>query len=331
MAKISIVGCGWGTALALVAHDNGHEVVLWSPFKEEVDEIAKLREQKKLLPGVKIPEDITVTNDLQMTDNCDLIITAVPCRFMREVAQKLTALKNIGIVSVVSKGLEAGTLLRMSEIVNEVLPNVEVVALSGPSHAEEVARKIPTSLVSSSTNAKAAERAADLMMNSNLRIYTNSDIIGVELGGALKNVIALAAGVLDGMGLGDNTKAALMTRGLSEMSRLGMSMGAERETYSGLTGIGDLVVTCTSMHSRNRRFGILIGKGVSVEKALEEVGTVEGYYAAKMAYELSIKQGVTMPIVVECHNILYTGKSVEEAIKSLMNRPIRSEHDFLYD
>ena len=331
MAKISVIGCGWGTALAMVAHDNGHDVVLWSPFKAEVDEINEKREQTKLLPGVKIPDEIFVTDDLQKLDNSDLIIVAPPCRFVREVAEKIKTLSNIGIIAVVSKGLEDGTLLRMSEVVEEVIPSARVVALSGPSHVEEVARKIPTSIVSSSKDAKAAEIAANLMMNGNLRIYINNDIVGVELGGALKNVIALAAGILDGMGLGDNTKAALMTRGLSEMSRLGVTMGAERETFSGLTGIGDLVVTCTSMHSRNRRFGILVGEGVPVDKALEEIGTVEGYYTAKMAYELSVRQNVTMPIVSECHNILYKGKSVDEAIKSLMGRPIRSEHDFLYD
>lgn len=331
MAKITVLGCGWGTALAMAALSNGHDVTLWSPFEAEVRDINTYREQKKLLPGVKIPENIFVTTDLSCADGSDAIIVAVPSRFTREVAVKLKSVKDRGIIVNVSKGFEDGTRLRLSQVLREELPGDRIAVLSGPSHAEEVARNIPTSVVSSSEDAGAAEIVQDLMMNENLRIYTNDDVVGVELGGALKNIIAMAAGILDGMGLGDNTKAALMTRGLTEISRLGVALGAKRETFAGLAGIGDLVVTCTSMHSRNRRFGILVGQGMEVQDALAEIGTVEGYYATKMAYELSRQTGIVMPITEQCHEVLYRGEKKEAALRALMNRPGRSEHDLLYE
>lgn len=331
MAKITVLGCGWGTALAMAARAAGHTVTLWSPFAAEVEAINTQHEQKKLLPGVHIPEDIPATTDLAAAEGSDLTIIAVPSRFVRETAVKLKSLHDCGILVNVSKGFEDGTLYRLSQVLHEELPEKKVVVLSGPSHAEEVARYIPTSLVASSDDPAAAEMVQDLMMSESLRIYTNDDVIGVELGGALKNIIALAAGILDGMQLGDNTKAALMTRGLTEISRLGLALGAKRDTFSGLTGIGDLVVTCTSMHSRNRRFGILIGKGVETMAALAEIGTVEGYYATKMAYELSSRQGIVMPITEQCYEVLYNRKDASTALRELMGRPGRSEHDLLYD
>lgn len=331
MAKITVLGCGWGTALAMAANSNGHDVTLWSPFEKEVADILATRQQSRLLPGVKIPAAISVTTNLEKADGSDAIIVAVPSRFTRETAVKLKSLRDRGIIVNVSKGIEDGTHLRLSQVLAEELPEDKIVVLSGPSHAEEVARNIPTSIVSSSQDPAAAEVVQDLLMSKDLRIYTNDDVVGVELGGALKNIIALAAGILDGMGLGDNTKAALLTRGLSEITRLGISMGARMDTFSGLAGIGDLVVTCTSVHSRNRRFGILIGQGVSVEKALEEVGTVEGYYATKMAFELSREKEIIMPITEQCYNVLYNGEETTVALKALMSRPGRSEHDLLYD
>ena len=331
MAKITVLGCGWGTALAMAARAAGHRAVLWSPFAAEVEAINTLHEQKRLLPGVPIPESISATTDLSVAEGSDLTLIAVPSRFVRETAVKLKSLRDCGILVNVSKGFEDGTLYRLSQVLREELPERKIVVLSGPSHAEEVARYIPTSLVASSDDPAAAEVVQDLMMSENLRIYTNDDVIGVELGGALKNIIALAAGILDGMGLGDNTKAALMTRGLTEISRLGLALGARRETFSGLTGIGDLVVTCTSMHSRNRRFGILVGEGTKALDALSQIGTVEGYYATKMAYELSRRNGITMPITTQCYEVLYNHKDASAALKELMGRPGRSEHDLLYD
>lgn len=331
MAKITVLGCGFGTALAIVAHNNGHEVVLWSPFKEEIDGIISSRRQEKLLPGVDIPAEIIPTTDLSMAEGSDAIITAVPSRFMREVAGKLKTVKNRGIIVNVSKGIESGSLLRLSQVLKEELPEDRIVVLSGPSHAEEVARSIPTTIVSASEDPEAAAMVQELLMNRYLRIYTNDDMVGVELGGALKNIIALAAGVVDGLGFGDNTKAALITRGIAEMRRLGVAMGANSATFAGLAGIGDLVVTCTSMHSRNRRFGMLVGQGVPPEEALDRVGTVEGYYATAIACEMGKKAGVEMPITEKCYGVLYGGIDPKTALYELMCRPLKSEYDFLFN
>lgn len=329
MAKITILGCGFGTALAIVSHSNGHETVLWSPFEAEVEALRTTRRQEKLLPGVELPGEIEVTTDLSRADGSDIILVAVPSRFMRETAKRLLGVKNRGVIVSVSKGIESDTLLRLSEVLEQELPDDRIVVLSGPSHAEEVARGVPTTIVSSSKDPEAAALVQELLMNRYLRIYTNMDMIGVEIGGAMKNVIALAAGIIDGLGLGDNTKAALMTRGLTEISRLGTALGAKPETFAGLSGIGDLVVTCTSMHSRNRRFGILIGQGVDAKTALEEVGTVEGYYACAIAHELGIKANVEMPITEKCYSVLYGGLEPKMALYDLMCRPGKSEHDYL--
>ena len=327
MAKITVLGSGgWGIALAITAFNCGHSVTLWSPFEDEVNMLRTKRESKKLLAGIKIPDEIVITTDINCANGSLLSIIATPSVAVRSVAQKLSAVENHGIVVNVAKGFEKDSLKRLSEVIREELPNDKITVLSGPSHAEEVARKIPTSLVATSKSFTAASIVQDVLSSEFLRIYTSNDIIGVELGGALKNVIAVCAGISDGLGLGDNTKAALITRGLSEMANLGVCMGADERTFMGLTGIGDLVVTCTSQHSRNNRFGNKVGKGISVEQALNEVGTVEGYYATLMAYQLGQKYGVELPIINACYGILYENRKADTAVRELMLRPKGKEN-----
>ena len=327
MSKITVLGSGgWGMALAISAFNKGYEVNLWSPFEEEVKMLNEKHTNEKLLKGVYLPENINITTDLSCVEGDTLTIIATPSTVVREVCEKLSKYSNFGIIVNVSKGFEKATLKRLSQVINEVLPDTPVVALTGPSHAEEVARNVPTSIVAASDSKAAAQAVQSIMASKTLRIYTSGDIIGAELGGALKNVIAICAGFCDGLGLGDNTKAALITRGLAEMSRLGVVLGAKEYTFAGLTGIGDLVVTCTSQHSRNNRFGYKVGKGASVKDALQEVGTVEGYYAADMAHSLAVKYNVELPIIEECYNVLYCGRDVNEVVTDLMTRPNRSEH-----
>ena len=328
--KISVLGSGgWGIALAMSAERNGHSVILWSPFEAEVNELLTSRESKKLLSGVKIPESITITTNLSLIEMSDITIIATPSIAVRETAIRLKEIKAPGIVVNVAKGFEAESLKRLSEVISDEL-TAPVVVVSGPSHAEEVARKVPTSLVACSKDYNASKVVIEALSNEFLRFYTNDDIVGVELGGALKNIIAVAAGVCDGLELGDNTRAALITRGLTEIARLGIALGAKERTFAGLSGLGDLIVTCTSRHSRNHRFGELIGKGVDVKKALQEVGTVEGYYATALAYKLALKVGAEMPIISKCYNVLYKNADVKEAIKELMLRPIRDEQETLW-
>lgn len=327
MAKITVLGSGgWGIALAISAYNSGNDVTLWSPFENEVNMLLEKRTNDRLLNGVVIPDGIKITSDMSCVNGSTVTIIATPSTAVREVAAKLAKQKNHGIVVNVAKGLEKGTLNRLSQVIESEIPDANIVILSGPSHAEEVARNIPTSLVAASESLPAAQVIQGVMSSDYLRVYTSTDVIGVELGGALKNVIAIAAGFCDGLGLGDNTKAALITRGLAEMTRLGVCMGACEYTFSGLTGIGDLVVTCTSQHSRNNRFGNKVGRGMAVKQALEEVGTVEGYYAADMAHSLSLKYKIEMPIIEECYQILYEGKDVKSVVTDLMRRPNRSEH-----
>lgn len=326
MAKVTVLGSGgWGTALAVSALKSSHTVLLWSPFEQEVSELNKTRENVKLLPGIKIPDDITITSDINCASGSLITVIACPSVAVRSVAKQLSAVENHGIVVNVAKGFEKDTLKRLSEVIAEELPNDKITVLSGPSHAEEVARMIPTSLVAASKSFTAASIVQDVLASENLRIYTSNDIIGVELGGALKNVIAVCAGICDGLGLGDNTKAALITRGLSEMANLGVCMGADERTFMGLTGIGDLVVTCTSRHSRNNRFGNKVGSGMPIEQALKEVGTVEGFYATLMAYQLGQKYGVELPIINSCYKVLYENYRADTAVKELMMRPKRTE------
>ncbi len=329
MSKVVVLGSGgWGIALALTAYDAGNEVSLWSLFQKEVSDLLESREHKKLLPGVKIPNEINITNDLSIVDNADLTIVAVPSTAIRSTARLLKG-RNCGIIVNVAKGIENDTFLRLSEILAAETGSSKIAVLSGPSHAEEVSRKIPTSVVSASADQLISEKVQELLSTDYFRIYTNDDVVGVELGGAIKNVIAVAAGIIDGLSLGDNTKAALITRGVYEMSRLGMAMGAQRETFSGLSGLGDLIVTCTSEHSRNHRFGKLLGEGSSAQAALAAVGTVEGYYAAAAVKSLAAKYEVEMPICGQCYDIIYNGTGAVDALKILMARPNKNEHETL--
>ncbi|MCD7033353.1 NAD(P)H-dependent glycerol-3-phosphate dehydrogenase [Metabacillus sp. GX 13764] len=327
MQKIAVLGAGsWGTALAIVLADNQHEVLLWGHRKELIDEINTSRRNQKYLPGIDLPAGITGSSSLEEAlKDADAVILAVPAKAVREVLQEAVKLNPDPMTVVhVSKGIEPDSLKRISEILEEEVPEAllkDVVVLSGPSHAEEVSRRHPTTVTSASKNMQAAEYIQDLFMNQNFRVYTNPDVIGVEIGGALKNIIALAAGITDGLGYGDNAKAALMTRGLAEIARVGSSMGANPLTFSGLTGIGDLIVTCTSVHSRNWRAGNMLGKGKQLEEVLEEMGmVVEGVRTTKAAYQLSQKYDVKMPITAALYQVLFSGESPKEAVDSLMSR-----------
>ena len=326
MAKITVLGAGgWGIALALAAHKNKNQVSIWSPMDMGLDILLEKRTNERLLKDIYIPEDILLTDDINICEGNDITVIAVPSGAVREVSAKLSAVKNAGIIINVAKGFEKETLKLLSNVINEELPNNPLVVLTGPSHAEEVARDIPTSIVAASEDNDAATLVQQAFSGISMRVYTNNDVIGAEIGGALKNVIAICVGFCNGLGLGDNTKAALITRGLAEMARLGTAMGGQQHTFAGLTGIGDLVVTCMSQHSRNNRFGTLVGGGTPVDIALKEVGTVEGYYAAENAYELSKKYNTEMPIIEQCYKVLYEGKAPLDTVKDLMNRPITIE------
>ena len=324
--KISVLGSGgWGTALAVLSEKCSHETVLWGKFKNEIEVINKLRENP-LLKGVEIPEKILVTDDSEAIKGSDVVIIATPSFAVEETSKMLgDYIKEDTIIVSVAKGFEKNTLKRFSQIIKENLPKNSVVVLSGPSHAEEVGRKIPTSIVASSEDERAATLVQDALSNKFFRIYTNNDVVGVEVGGALKNVIAVAAGIVRGMKLGDNTLAALITRGMNEMSHLGEALGGEKNTFAGLSGLGDLIVTCTSEHSRNNAFGKLVGRGISVPEALKAVGTVEGYFATEAAKKLADKHGIEMPIINECYKILYENTSAKESISNLMTRDKKSE------
>ena len=326
--KIAVLGSGgWGTALALVLLENGHDVTLWSYTAEES---AVLREtgENPMLKGVPLPKELKLTSDLECVKGCGAVVLATPSFAVRTTARAAAPLLDPGAVLVsVSKGIEKDTSLTLTDAIEQEVGDAHaIVALSGPSHAEEVGRHIPTVVVSASKDRSAAERVQDLFMNERFRVYASDDVVGVELGAALKNVIALCAGISDGMGYGDNTKAALMTRGLTEIARLGVAMGGRRETFAGLSGVGDLIVTCTSMHSRNRRCGILIGKGTPTDLAVKEIGAVvEGYYAAANARTLAQKVGVEMPITEAAYQVLYEGKDPHGVILDLMTRERKHE------
>ena len=333
MAKISIMGAGsWGTALAVLLHQNGHEVVLWSCLQDEVDMLNEKREHASKLPGVMLDPAISVTSDLEGSlKDPDAVILAVPSPFTRNTAKSMREYVREGqkIVNV-AKGIEETTLMTLSEIIEEEIPQADVSVLSGPSHAEEVGRGIPTTCVVSSKERSTAEYLQGIFMSPVFRVYTTPDMLGVELGGSLKNVIALAAGTADGLGYGDNTKAALITRGIAEIARLGTKMGARQETFYGLSGIGDLIVTCASVHSRNRKAGYLIGQGYTMEEAMKEVKmVVEGVYSAKAALQLSRKYEVEMPIVAEINKVLFEGKPADEAVRDLMIRDKKVEAPML--
>ena len=327
MATITILGSGgFGLSLAIMCDNAGHDVTVWSKFQDEIDAIKRTGELKSKLPGVLINKSIKLTTDISEVKDRDLVIVGIPSNFVRNVCEEAAPFMDERTIVVnTAKGLEAGSLKRMSEVVSECFPKNTVAVLTGPSHAEEVARGIPTTVCTACCDREASYYIQNTLSNNTFRVYVSDDVIGCEIGGSLKNVIALAAGVCDGLGLGDNTKAALMTRGIREISRLGIAMGADSATFAGLSGIGDLIVTCCSMHSRNRRAGILIGKGVDPEEAVRQVGTVEGYSCTKNAFELARKLGVEMPITEQLANVLFNGSPVKETVKNLMGRPTRNE------
>ena len=334
MAKISVMGAGsWGTALAILLNNNGHQVILWSALGDEVALLCEKRENPAKLPGVKIPEGILITKDEKLAmDQPDVVILAVPSPFTRSTSKRLAPYVRQGQIIVnVAKGVEEKTLMTLSEIIEQEIPCANVCVLSGPSHAEEVSRGLPTTCVVSSHKRATAEYLQEIFMSPVFRVYTTPDILGVELGGALKNVIALAAGTADGLGYGDNTKAALITRGIAEIGRLGVKMGAKAETFAGLSGIGDLIVTCASVHSRNRKAGYLMGKGYTMKQAMDEVKmVVEGVYSAKAAKELAEKYEVEMPIVDEVNKILFENKPAADAVIDLMLRDKKVEISSLH-
>lgn len=328
MAKITIIGGGsWGIALAVLLHKNGHEVVVWSALESEITMLKESHEHK-MLPGVKLPEDMDFTIDeREAVEGRDLLVMAVASSYTRVTSHRLSPYVAAGQkILNVAKGIEESTLMTLSEIIEEEVPQADVAVMSGPSHAEEVGRGVPTTIVVGARTKVTAEYIQNLFMNEAFRVYVSPDILGMELGGALKNVVALAAGIADGLGYGDNTKAALITRGITEIARLGTVMGGKFETFCGLTGIGDLIVTCASMHSRNRRAGILIGQGKSCDEAMKEVKmVVEGVYSAKAAMKLAEKYHVQLPIIEQVNQVLFEGKSAAQAVKELMLRDKKIE------
>lgn len=330
MAEIGIIGAGsWGTALSLLLQKNGNRVTVWSIMEDEIHMLNQDREQKDKLPGVKLPEDMLFTTDLEAAvTGKDVLVLAVPSPYTRSTSAMMRPFVAEGqkIVNV-AKGIEETTLITLSQMIEEEIPQADVSVLSGPSHAEEVGKGLPTTIVVGSKSRETAEYLQNLFMNEVFRVYISSDVLGIELGAALKNVVALAAGIADGLGYGDNTKAALITRGIAEIARLGLAMGGRLETFYGLTGIGDLIVTCASMHSRNRRAGILIGKGASMEEAMEEVKmVVEGVYSAKAGFALAEKYQVSMPIIEQVNEVLFDNKSADLAVKELMERDKKIEN-----
>ena len=330
MAKISIIGAGsWGTALSRLLAVNGHEVTVWSIMEDEVRMLQENHEHLSKLPGVKLPESIDFTTDMESAvKGRDMLVLAVPSPFTRSTSKTMAPYVEEGqIIVSVAKGIEDSTLKVLADVIKEEIPKADVAVLCGPNHAEEVGRGIPTTVVAGAKSRKTAEYIQNVFMNQVFRVYTSPDMMGMELGGALKNVIALAAGIADGLGCGDNTKAALITRGIAEMSRLGVAMGGHIETFNGLTGIGDLIVTCASRHSRNRKAGYLIGQGRTMQEAMDEVQmVVEGVYSAKAAKTLAEKYQIDMPIVEEVNQVLFDGKSAKEAMGDLMLRDKKIEH-----
>ncbi len=323
MQRIAILGSGgFGLSLASTCARLGHDVTVWSAFKDEIDTIIRTGELRSKLPGVVIPKSVKLTTDISCVSQKDIVLIGIPTKFVRSVCESCKYyLDSSSIVVSTSKGLEDGSLKSMSQVIKEVFPDNRIVVLTGPSHAEELGKGIPTAITVSSDDIKTSEFIQSCFSDNVLRLYVNDDVIGCEIGGAIKNVIALCCGVSDGLGLGDNTKAALMTRGLNEIMRLGVAMGGKADTFYGLAGVGDLIVTCTSIHSRNYRAGVLIGQGIDPEEAVRQVGTVEGYACANAALELSRKFNVDMPITKEINKILFDGEKPADAIGTLMSRP----------
>ena len=332
MKKIGVIGAGsWGTALAILLNENGNDVTLWSHRETEAEHMRQSRECSKL-PGIKIPEAVEITSDLkQAVSGKKVLVMVVPSRCMRETAELLKECVAPGTYVIsAAKGIEDETLFTMTDILEQVLPQADVAVLSGPSHAEEVAKLLPTACVIGAHTEETARFLQELFMSPMFRVYISSDMLGIELGGALKNVIALAAGIADGMGYGDNAKAALITRGSVEIGRLGIRMGGKPETFFGLTGIGDLIVTCASMHSRNRRAGILLGQGYTMKEAMKEVNmVVEGVYSAKAAMALARKYDTELPIIEQVNQILFEGKDPKKVVADLMLRDKKTENSLI--
>ena len=324
MAKVGVIGAGsWGTALALLLHKNGNEVTIWSIDAEEVKMINEQKEHTAKLPGVKIPDEVVATTVMEdAIKGMDFMVLAVPSVFTRGTARKMSPYVQKGQMIVdVAKGIEEDTLMTLSQQIEEEIPQADVAVLSGPSHAEEVGRGLPTTCVIGAHTKETATYLQKAFMSDVFRVYTSPDILGIELGGSLKNVIALAAGAADGLGYGDNTKAALITRGIAEIARLGVAVGGKEETFYGLTGMGDLIVTCASVHSRNRKAGYLIGQGKTLKEAIEEVKmVVEGVYSAKAAMALAQKYNVSLPIIEQVNKVLFEDKNAKEAVTELMLR-----------
>lgn len=333
MARVGILGAGsWGTALALLLYKNGHQVTIWSIMPEEVKMLREKREHETKLPGVKLPEDLEITDNIEeVIMDMDFMVLAVPSPFTRSTARSMQPFVKEGQKVVnVAKGIEEATLMTLSEQIEEEVPQADVAVLSGPSHAEEVGKGLPTTCVVGAHSKETAVYLQKAFMSERFRVYTSPDILGIEIGGSLKNVIALAAGIADGLGYGDNTKAALITRGIAEISRLGTKMGGKSESFSGLTGIGDLIVTCASVHSRNRRAGYLIGQGRTMQEAMDEVKmVVEGVYSAKAAIKLAEKYHVSLPIIEQVNQVLFEGKDAAEAVRELMLRDGTTEYSNL--
>lgn len=331
MKQITFLGAGsWGTALAILLAKNGHKVTLWSKIEEEVQMLTEHREHLQRLPGVKLPSSIEITANLEQAveHGSDLIVFSVASPFVRSTAKEVSAMIPQGRRLVnVAKGVEEDTLMTLCAIIKEEIPQAEVAVLSGPSHAEEVSVGVPTTVVVGADRKEYAEDLQEMFMNDRFRVYTSPDVLGIELGGSIKNVIALAAGICDGLGCGDNTKAALITRGITEITRLGVAMGAKPETFAGLSGIGDLIVTCTSTHSRNHNAGYLIGQGYTMQAAMDEVKqVVEGVHSAKAARKLAEKYQVSMPIVEGINMVLFEGLSAEKAMGLLLTRDRCNEY-----
>lgn len=331
MMKIGVIGAGsWGTALATVVAGKGHQVNIWDVDMEHLKSMDIERENKKYLPGVELSDNIRITYTTEEAlKGAELVLFSAPAQHFRSaLGSAMPYIDEKAVVVNVAKGIEQKTLERMSEIAAEVLDMNRYVVLSGPSHAEEVGRRLPTTVAVASVNLEIAERVQDVFMTERFRVYTTEDVVGVELGGALKNIIALGAGISDGMGFGDNAKAALMTRGLAEITRLGIKLGAKPETFAGLTGAGDLIVTCTSMHSRNRRCGIMIGEGISPKEATDKVGmVVEGMFTTEAAYELSKREGVEMPITDAIYRTIKGEVLASDAVEGLMGRDRKHEQE----
>jgi len=331
--KIGIIGAGsFGTALAMILAKKGHEVTVWARDFIQVNQMIKTRENSHYLPGVKLPETIEFTSELgEAAADKEYLVFAVPAQSFRGVFEKAVQYFDSSVPVInVAKGIEKGTLMRLSEVAKKIMPEVRYIALSGPSHAEEVAREMPTTVVVAGYDHDLAVDVQNLFNTERFRVYTNEDLMGVELGGALKNIIALGAGISDGMGFGDNAKAAMMTRGITEMTRLGYALGADMATFSGLAGIGDLIVTCTSMHSRNRRCGILIGQGMEPDKAIEEIGmVVEGISTAEAAFSLAKMCKVEMPITECIYKVIHGELRADDALGFLMGRVTKNEMKIL--